>query len=204
MFNVGDRVKVVRNIEDSSYDKYVGTEGVATEITEGEPSVEVQCYNNELLWWYTEELEAITRTRGFQAISTAENISLPQRKTKDSAGYDFECSEDVTLEPHKVTLVPTGVKAYMQSDEYLGLHIRSGLAVKHQLSLVNSQGIVDADYYNNSDNEGHIMFAIINHGDATVELKKGQRIGQGIFYKYLLVDNDGTIEERKGGFGSTL
>jgi len=143
--------------------------------------------------------------RGFQVVSTYEQqeINLPKRQTLNAAGYDFECAEDVTLEPHKVTLVPTGVKAYMQTDEYLGLHIRSGLAVKQQLSLINSQGIIDADYYNNPDNEGHIVFAIVNHSNTLVELQKGQRIGQGIFYKYLLAANDSPQQQRKGGLGST-
>lgn len=144
--------------------------------------------------------------RGFEIVSAyrERQISLPQRKTSRSAGYDLAAAEAVELLPGKVTLVPTGLKAYMQADEYLGLHIRSGLALTHALSLINGQGIVDADYYDNPDNEGHIMIAIINHGSEAIEIAAGTRIAQGIFYNYLCADNEsGELTERIGGFGST-
>ena len=93
----------------------------------------------------------------------------------------------------------------MQKDEYLGIHIRSSIAVKMQLSCINSQGIIDADYYNNPDNEGHIMVPLVNHSDVAVHIGKGIRIAQGIFYKYLTADDDaaGSGAARTGGFGST-
>ena len=91
----------------------------------------------------------------------------------------------------------------MQADEYLGIHIRSGLAFKNALSLINSQGIIDSDYYNNSGNEGHIMIAVYNHGDEPVSVAKGDRVAQGIFYHYLLTDNDAAAASRSGGMGST-
>ncbi|SMC65061.1 dUTP pyrophosphatase [Sporomusa malonica] len=143
--------------------------------------------------------------RGFEIISKYQDcgIILPARKTALSAGYDIAAGYDATLDPGKVTLVPTGLKAYMESDEYLGIHIRSGLAVKHSLSLINGQGIIDADYYNNQDNEGHILIAIFNHGDKSVVITKGTRLAQGIFYKYLKTDNDCSGNERMGGLGST-
>ena len=102
-------------------------------------------------------------------------------------------------------MVPTGVKAYMQENEFLGVHIRSGMAVKKSIRLVNNVGIIDADYYNNPDNEGHIMLALVNTGLQPLVLKKGERIAQGIFYKYLTTDDDNAAEkeERSGGFGST-
>ena len=81
--------------------------------------------------------------------------------------------------------------------------MRSGLAVKHGLSLINGQGIIDADYYNNPDNEGHILIAVMNHGGETVLLPQGTRIAQGIFYKYLKTDDDSTDGIRAGGLGST-
>ncbi len=147
------------------------------------------------------------KIRGFQIVSAYENngINLPKRKTGSSAGYDIEAAEDVTLAPHKVVLVPTGLKAYMQSDEYLGIHVRSGISIKNCISCVNSQGIIDADYYNNPENEGHIMVPLINHGDEEFFIAKGTRVAQGIFYKYLTVDGDdaGVGAERTGGFGST-
>ena len=146
------------------------------------------------------------RKRGFEIISTCKdkNINLPSRKTAKSAGYDLEAGTDVLIEAGKTAIIPTGLKAYMLDDEYLGIHIRSSLAFKKHLNLINAQGIIDADYYNNPDNEGHIMIGIINFGTEDVQIKKGMRIAQAIFYKFLTVDDeilDDTI--RQGGFGST-
>ena len=94
--------------------------------------------------------------RGFEVVSAFEeqDINLPTRKTTESAGYDIECAEAVTLEAGQVVLVPTGIKAFMAYDEYLAIHIRSSMAIKRHLALVNSTGIIDSDYYNNEDNEG--------------------------------------------------
>ncbi len=145
------------------------------------------------------------RIRGFELITEYRDsgLPLPERKTAASAGYDIVAAADAVLPPGKVTLVPTGIKAYMQPDEYLGIHIRSGLAVKQALSLVNGQGVIDADYYDNPGNEGHILIAIVNHGADAVRIGRGERIAQGIFYKYLRADGDATANGREGGFGST-
>ena len=147
------------------------------------------------------------KVRGFEKITKYADVDfpLPERKTELSAGYDFCLPEAVTLEPGKLTLAPTGVKAYMQAGEYLGMHIRSSIAVKKRIMLVNNVGIIDADYYNNADNEGHIMLALLNTGDAAVTLPKGERVAQGIFYNYLLADGDELAQKavRGGGFGST-
>lgn len=143
--------------------------------------------------------------RGFEVVSQYQDcdIKLPVRKTAYSAGYDITIAQDTTLVPGKVVLVPTGVKAFMEQDEYLGIHIRSGLSIKHSLSLINGQGIIDADYYNNEDNEGHILIAVYNHGTEPVMLTKGTRLAQGIFYKYLKTEHDCADNVRSGGFGST-
>lgn len=147
------------------------------------------------------------RKRGFEIVKAYEGkgIALPVRKTGSSAGYDIESAESITLLPQKITIVATGIKAYMQNDEYLGVHIRSGLSIKNGLALINGQGIIDADYYDNLENEGHIMLAIINHGAVPVAVEKGMRLAQGIFYKYLTIDGDaaGEGKERQGGMGST-
>lgn len=150
-------------------------------------------------------IEGLTRIRGFEKIEKYKNVefAMPERKTELSAGYDFVVPEEVVLEPNKITLVPTGVKAYMQKGEYLGIHIRSSMAVKKKLVLINNVGIIDGDYYNNSDNEGHIMVALLNTNDKKVVLEKGERIAQGIFYNYLTVDDDNAKGTREGGFGST-
>ncbi|HWQ61349.1 MAG TPA: dUTP diphosphatase [Negativicutes bacterium] len=145
------------------------------------------------------------RCRGFEFINAYKDscLPLPERKTAASAGYDIVAAADTVLPPGAVTLVPTGLKAYMQPDEYLGIHIRSGLAVKNALSLVNGQGVIDADYYDNPGNEGHILVAVINHGGEAVNIARGERIAQGIFYKYLRADGDSAASGREGGFGST-
>ena len=103
------------------------------------------------------------------------------------------------------TLVPTGIKAQIKPGQYLKLVVRSSLPLKHWLILANSEGIIDGDYYNNPDNEGEIFFQLINLSPFPILLKKGDKIGQGIFVSYDLVEGDmyGEGETRKGGFGST-
>ena len=148
-------------------------------------------------------------TRGFEIAKGFEdkNINLPIRKTRCSAGYDFEAAEDTIIPSFKrgsaPTLIKTGIKAYMQDDEVLYLYNRSSNPKKKGLVLANSVGVVDADYYGNPDNDGHIMFAFYNTRDEDVEIKKGEAIGQGVFMKYLIADDDQAGGERTGGFGST-
>ncbi|MCX7969994.1 MAG: dUTP diphosphatase [Negativicutes bacterium] len=143
--------------------------------------------------------------RGFAAVSCYRDrlVALPQRATAGSAGYDILAADDVVLPAGEVTVVPTGIKAYMQPDEYLGIHIRSGLAVRHGLMLINGQGIIDSDYFDNPDNEGHILVAVYNAGREDFRLERGQRFAQAIFYKYLLADDDQPGGTRRGGLGST-
>ena len=147
------------------------------------------------------------KLRFFEKIAkyAAVDFPMPERKTQKSAGYDFCLPEDVVLEPGKLQLVPTGIKAYMQDGEYLGMHIRSSMAVKKRIMLVNNVGIIDADYYNNADNEGHIMLALLNTGCEALALPKGECVAQGIFYNYLVADGDADSDKavRGGGFGST-
>ena len=161
------------------------------------------------------------RKRGFEIVSNfkKKDINLPVRKTNASSGYDFEAAESLIVPSIwkvlaekvligeatglKATLIPTGIKSYMLDDEYLQLSIRSGTALKTGLILANGVGIVDSDYYNNPDNEGHIMFPVHNLGFKDKLIKKGERIGQGLFLKYLKVDDDISDGTRTGGFGST-
>jgi len=132
---------------------------------------------------------------------------LPIRKTKYSAGYDVEAAEDTVIPSFKKgmapTLIKTGIKAYMQDDEMLVLYNRSSNPKKKGLILANSVGIIDKDYYGNEDNDGHIMFAFYNIKEEDVTIKKGECIGQAIFQKYLLTDDDNAEGIREGGFGST-
>lgn len=149
------------------------------------------------------------RVRGFEIAKGWEDkdINLPIRKTAKSAGYDVEAAEDVTIPPFelgcKPTLIHTGLKAYCQDDEWYMLANRSSNPGKRGLVLANGLGIIDADYYCNPDNDGEFMFAYYNIGSNPVEIKKGETIGQVVFQKFLIVDDDNAIGTRDGGFGST-
>lgn len=101
------------------------------------------------------------------------------------------------------TLVPTGIKCHMEPGQCLKLSMRSSSPLKYFLVLANPEGLIEPDYYNNQDNEGHIFFQIFNLGPFAIELKKGDVIGQGRLTNYLLTDDDSAEGERKGGFGST-
>lgn len=149
------------------------------------------------------------KLRGFEIAKGFEDkgINLPVRKTKYSAGYDVEAAEDLVIPKFKEgmapTLVKTGIKAYMQDDEYLMLCNRSSNPKKKGLVMANSVGIIDKDYYGNPDNDGHFMFSFFNIKEEDITIKKGEAIGQAIFQKYLLTDDDVAEGERTGGFGST-
>ena len=149
------------------------------------------------------------KKRGFEIAKGFENagINLPVRKTKYSAGYDIEAAEDCIVpsfkKGQKPTLVKTGLKAYMEEDEVLLLFNRSSNPGKRGLVMANSVGVIDKDYYGNEDNDGHFMFSFFNVKDEDIEIKKGDAIGQAIFQKYLVVDDDLADGTRKGGFGST-
>lgn len=147
------------------------------------------------------------------------NAQLPEYQTARAAGADFFCAETVvvpsiwslqnatSLNSIAPTLIHTGVKASMEDDEVLELYNRSSNPKKLGLILANGVGVVDADYYNNPDNDGEIMFAFYNIGPFNIAISAGQRIGQGIFKKYLrpTIENGLRIKnvERTGGFGST-
>ena len=149
------------------------------------------------------------KIRGFEVAKGFEdkNINLPIRKTKYSAGYDVEAAEDCVIPSYKFgmkpTLVKTGIKAYMQDGEYLMLCNRSSNPFKKGLVMANSVGIIDADYYENPDYDGHFMYAFYNFFDHDFEIKKGDVIGQAIFQKYFVADDDSADGQREGGFGST-
>lgn len=158
----------------------------------------------------------MNKVRGFEIIKKYRNsdIKIPKRSTNQSAGYDFSAAENIIIpsiwsikESPKIqpaVLVPTGIKAYMASDEYLMLINRSSNPLKNNLALPNGVGIIDSDYYNNEDNEGEIFVQLINYGLEDYRIKKGDRIAQGIFSSYYTIDNEEKItKERLGGFGST-
>lgn len=116
--------------------------------------------------------------------------SLPKRETKGAAGYDFFALYDYTVKPGDIKLIPTGIKATMNIDEVLLLIDRSSMGFKYNVRMCNQVGVIDADYYNNKDNEGHMWIKIQNEGDKDYVVKKGDGMIQGIFIKYLSVDNE--------------
>ena len=133
-----------------------------------------------------------------------DNLKLPKRATKGSAGYDFYAPFKITLKPGETVKVPTGIRAYMELNWVLKLYPRSGLGFKYRLQLNNTVGIIDSDYYY-SDNEGHIFAKITNDSNEgkTVEIEAGTGFMQGIFVEYGITFDDDANETRNGGFGST-
>ena len=132
-----------------------------------------------------------------------EDILLPKRSTKNSVGYDFYSLYDITIKPNEIVKIPTGIKVCMNENEFLGIFIRSSLGFKYNIRMCNQVGIIDADYYNNKDNEGHIFVCLQNHGDKDFVIRKGDRFVQGIFMPFLITDDDNTTSRRIGGIGST-
>lgn len=133
-----------------------------------------------------------------------DDLLLPKRNTKYSAGYDFYIPFDIEIKPGEIVKIPTGIKSSMEEDEFLGIYIRSSLGFKYNIRLCNQVGIIDYDYYNNIDNEGHIFVKLKNEGDVSLYLKKNDRFVQGIFQRYYTVENEGEISNnRVGGIGST-
>ena len=131
-----------------------------------------------------------------------QEYSLPKRATKNSCGYDFFAICDVVLHPGEIKKIPTGYKAKFQEDEMLMLVVRSSMGFKYNVRMCNQVGIIDPDYYDNLDNEGHIWIALQNEGNIDYEIKKGTAYCQGIFVKYLTCD-DMPEKERISGIGST-
>ena len=127
---------------------------------------------------------------------------LPTRATKSSCGYDFYAIEDMILHPGEIKKIPTGYKAKFKEDEMLMLVVRSSMGFKYNVRMCNQLGIIDSDYYNNSDNEGHMWVALQNEGNKDYEIKKGTAYCQGIFVKYLTC-GDEVDTEREAGIGST-
>ena len=133
-----------------------------------------------------------------------EDLKLPFRKTKKSAGYDFISILDIIIKPGEVVKIPTGIKVCLNDDEFLGIYVRSSFGVKYNVRMCNQVGIIDGDYYNNDGNEGHIWICLQNEGDKEFIIRKGDGFAQGIFQKFLLSDNDTRLNDKRvGGFGST-
>lgn len=132
-----------------------------------------------------------------------QNIVLPKRATKGSAGYDFVTPVRVVCEPHSNTpLYPTGIRCQIDEGWVLMLYVRSSIGVKKGLTLSNGTGVIDSDYFF-AENEGHIQLALHNNTDQTVVIEAGERVMQGVFVPFGVCDDDNVTTERTGGFGST-
>ena len=112
-----------------------------------------------------------------------DNYKLPIRDSKLTAGYDIFLLEDLEIKPNEIIKLPTGIKSYFQGDEVLLIVIRSSMGFKYNIRLVNQVGVIDADYYNNKNNEGK----------ETINFKAGEAIAQGIFLKYLITKSDAVL-----------
>ena len=132
-----------------------------------------------------------------------EEYDLPKRMTRHSAGYDFLAIEGFTIKPGEMKKIPTGYKATFGNDEMLMILVRSSMGFKYNVRMTNQVGIIESDYYNNIDNEGHMFVSLQNEGDRDFVVKKGEGYAQGIFTKFLICDDDITTNERQGGLGST-
>ena len=128
---------------------------------------------------------------------------LPKRATMYSAGYDFFSLGEYVVHPGEIVRIPTGIKVIMNDDEMLCLFVRSSMGFKYNVRLTNQVGIIDKDYFENPDNDGHMWVSLQNEGNVDFVIHKGDAFCQGIFMKYLLTDDDSTNGVRVSGFGST-
>lgn len=128
---------------------------------------------------------------------------LPKRMTSQSAGYDFFAIEDFVIKPGEIKKIPTGYKSTFGSDEVLFIVVRGSVGFKYNVRLTNQIVVIDADYYNNSNNEGHMFLSLQNEGNEDFVVNKNQGYAQGIFTKFLICDDDAATGEREFGFGST-
>ena len=140
--------------------------------------------------------------RLFPTESAYENLELPKRATKGSAGYDFYSPIDFKLKPGQTIKIPTGIRCEMNSDYALFIMPRSGLGFKYQIFLSNTLALIDSDFAY-PDNEGHIMIKLLNNGKKDLYIKEGDKFCQGVFIPYGVTIDDDCDGVRNGGFGST-
>ena len=135
--------------------------------------------------------------RKFRRLNQCIETELPRRATKYSAGYDFYAAVSAEIKPGEKYVIPTNTAVEMDEDDVLLIFPRSSYAIKFGLDLVNSVGVIDADY------KDQIFIFYRNTGDEPFFIKRGDRIAQGVFVKFLKTDDDKADGERHGGVGST-
>ena len=131
-----------------------------------------------------------------------DDIKLPCRKTRFSAGHDISIPFDITLPPKERLMIPTGIRCQMETDYVMLIMPRSSLGIKKGLRISNTVPVIDSDYYN-ANNEGHIFVSVINDGREAIKFKAGDHIIQALFVPYGVADEENIIVERTGGIGST-
>ena len=146
-------------------------------------------------------------SRYFEVVSdtyrkTIGDVALPTRVTKSSIAYDFYSPINITIKPMQSVMIWTDIKAHFNDDEALLINVRSSMG-KHPVMIANTQGWIESDYYSNADNDGNIGIRLLNLGTEPYIIKRGDRIAQGMFIKYLTADNGNTGVQRTGGFGSS-
>lgn len=149
------------------------------------------------------------KKHGFRdgCLTAYSNIKIPERKTRHSAGYDVVTPVDFVLHPGEQITIPTGIKAYFAPEEmgryHLQLFVRSSVGIQRGVVMSNQTGIIDADFYNNEDNEGDMLIALRNMSDNTATFKAGDRIIQAVWMAHYTTDDDHAEGVRTGGVGST-
>lgn len=133
---------------------------------------------------------------------TLNGVTLPRRATKGSAGYDFFAPETFTLNPKETIKIATGVRVKINNGWVLMIFPRSGLGFKYRLTLDNTVGIIDSDYFN-AENEGHIFIKMTNCGDKPLTVERGKAFAQGVFLPFGITVDDECEKIRIGGLGST-
>ena len=148
------------------------------------------------------EKVSLTEYKKSSAEETYKDIILPKRATAGSAGYDFFAPFSFTLNSGESIKVPTGIRAKIDEGWVLKIYPRSSLGFKYRLTLNNTVGIIDSDYYF-AENEGHIFIKMTNCGNEPINIEKGKAFAQGIFIEYGITYDDDCSAERTGGLGST-
>lgn len=135
-----------------------------------------------------------------------DELRLPSRGTRYSAGYDICTPVGFVLHPDEKISIPTGIKAVFNEDEmdtwHLQMYVRSSIGIKCGVVLMNGTGIIDPDYQF-AGNEGDMMLALWNTSDKPVFFKAGDRVCQGVFAIHGRTSDDKACGERTGGVGST-
>ena len=132
------------------------------------------------------------------------SVKLPSYKSEGASGMDLTAflKKSITIKPKTSSLIPTGISIAFSKDYEIQIRPRSGLAVKNNISVLNTPGTIDSDY------RGEIKIIIYNHGNEDFEINNGDRIAQMVLVPVIKIEFEetDTLPETlrgKGGFGST-